>query len=63
MPITLTITLDEAGGIGLSGPVSNTILCYGLLELAKDAIREYNKENQTLVKPAPGPLLFPPGRS
>lgn len=60
MPITLTITLDESGGIALQGPVSNAALCYGMLELAKDAIRAHNMKESQLVKPASGPLPFGP---
>lgn len=58
MPVSLTITLDESGGIGLQGPVSNVALCYGMLELAKDAIRRHNEKEHTLVRPASG-LITP----
>jgi hypothetical protein len=38
----LTITLDEQGNVGINGPINNKVLCYGLLELAKDALRNYD---------------------
>lgn len=41
-PIVLTITLDPAGGgaVKVSGPLQNQILCYGLLEMARDVIQK-----------------------
>lgn len=39
---TLTITLDAATGqVQVAGPIDNKMICYGLLEMAKDAIRDY----------------------
>lgn len=42
---TLKITLYPDGRLGVDGPVENLLLCYGLLGLAKDAIREHNAKN------------------
>lgn len=40
--IALTITLDQTTGqVNVNGPIDNGLLCYGLLEAAKDAIRQY----------------------
>jgi hypothetical protein len=39
-PITLVLTLDPMSGqVHLSGPLQNRMLCYGMMELAKDALR------------------------
>ncbi len=35
----LTITLSPNGGVQVHGPIDNAMLCYGLLEVAKDVIR------------------------
>jgi len=41
-PPTLAITLTETGQVQVSGPIQNLVLCYGLLEAAKDAIRKHS---------------------
>ena len=39
---TLVLTLNQrTGGIQVNGPIDNKFLCYGILEVAKDAIRDY----------------------
>ena len=37
----LTVTLFEDGNVNLSGPINNKTLCYGMLEVAKDIVRDY----------------------
>ena len=39
MPIQILITLAEDGQLTVSGAIQNKAMAYGLLELAKDAIR------------------------
>jgi hypothetical protein len=41
-PVTLVITMDENNQIGVSGPISNKLLCYGMLAVAHDAIKDFN---------------------
>lgn len=49
MNIQLTITLDpQTNQINVAGPIDQKTLCYGMLESAKDAIRDY------CAKPASG---------
>lgn len=43
----LIITLMPDGSINVNGPIKNKHLCYGLLECAKDAIREYVANNKS----------------
>ncbi len=64
MPIQLVVTLDETGQVGVSGPIQNQMLCFGLLEMAKIAINDHAKQNQQLVKPVHG-ILAPqmPGQA
>jgi hypothetical protein len=38
---TLIITILPDGRVNVHGPIENKFLCYGMLESAKDAIREY----------------------
>jgi hypothetical protein len=40
--ISLTILFDQTtGAVNVNGPVDNALMCYGLLESAKDAIRQH----------------------
>jgi len=50
--IRLVIDFDpQTGAVNLSGPIENKLLCYGLLELAKECIQNHAKQqkNQILV--------------
>lgn len=50
--VQLTITLDEAtGNIQVNGPIDQTILAYGLLEAAKQAIIDHSKQPKSLIQP------------
>lgn len=37
--IQLTITLQDDGRLQVTGPIQDLMLCYGLLEATKDALR------------------------
>lgn len=37
----ITVTLTNNGQVQVSGPIDNRMLCYGLLEMAKDVVREF----------------------
>jgi hypothetical protein len=37
----LTIQVQPNGGVSVSGPIQDKLLCYGMLECARDAIREH----------------------
>ncbi len=42
--LTLVISLNAVtGGINVNGPINDRVLCYGILEMAKDAIRKHNE--------------------
>jgi hypothetical protein len=49
--VTLTITLDDKGGVEVNGPIDQTLFCYGLLEVAKDTIRRHGEEQARRVQP------------
>ncbi|KKK64214.1 hypothetical protein LCGC14_2986500 [marine sediment metagenome] len=49
----LTITMSPNGEVRVHGPIDNGILCFGLLEVAKDVIRERIK------KKAVSPIIQP----
>jgi len=52
---TLTITMEETGGVHVSGPLDNKVLCYGLLEVAKDIVLDHEKKKEQRIVP-PGPV-------
>ena len=39
MSMRLTISVDANGGVKFEGPLHDKVLCYGLLEIAKDIVR------------------------
>lgn len=60
--IRLVVEMLPDGRVTVSGSIDNKLLCYGLLESAKDAIREFQL-NQKLIQPvALVPRLGPNGR-
>lgn len=44
----LTITLSPNGKVQVEGPIDQVMLCYGLLDVAKDVIRTH-AQNKELV--------------
>lgn len=53
---SITITLMKNGQIGVSGPINQKALCYGLLETAKDVVRDHKAEAQPELVLARGSL-------
>ena len=51
MELTLKITVTRDGQIGVEGPLENKLLCMGILEMAKDAIKAYDPKKIQLVRP------------
>jgi hypothetical protein len=49
--VQLVISLLPGGQINVNGPVGNKILCYGMLDLAKDAIRDYVGKSPLILVP------------
>lgn len=44
--LVLTVEFDQVSGqINVNGPINNKTLCYGMLEAAKDAIRDFVAKN------------------
>jgi hypothetical protein len=48
----LVITINDKGEVSVSGPLENKLICYGLLEMAKDIIAAYTEQAQKQIKPA-----------
>lgn len=49
----LIIDFMPDGRVNVYGPIGNKFLCYGMLECAKDAIRDANHRNR------PGSIVVP----
>lgn len=49
--IRLIVTLSEDGKVNVNGPLTDKILCYGLLEAAKDAVKNFSLEKSNIVRP------------
>lgn len=51
--LTLTIIMDPAGQVQVEGAIGNEPLAYGMLEVAKNAIRRFHEERNEsrIVKP------------
>ena len=46
MQIKLNITYDDVNNtVKVEGPIDHKTVCFGILESAKDAIREHNTKN------------------
>jgi hypothetical protein len=58
MTLQLTISLDpQTNQISVAGPIDQKTLCYGMLESAKDAIRDHcAKPSSGIVAAGPGAL-------
>lgn len=49
--VSLTILIDDDGRPGVTGPIHDKVLCYGLLEVGRQVIQAYDPE-QRIVTPA-----------
>ena len=51
--LTLSITFDQlTGAIGVNGPIQNPLVCYGMLEMARQAIQNFAQEQaQRKIQP------------
>ena len=58
--IQFIITMDtDSGSIGVSGPIDNKVLSYGMLAVAADAVRNHGEQKEER-KIVPAHLVMPP---
>jgi hypothetical protein len=59
--LVLTITLDQlTGAVQVNGPIQNPMICMGMMEMAKQAIHDFAKEQakgQRIVPAAAMPMI------
>lgn len=49
MKVQLLIEMDERSQVSVSGPINNKMLCYGLLAIAHEVVKEFNDKQSALV--------------
>lgn len=59
MSIKIIIELGDDQKINISGPLENKVLCYGLLEMGKDLVRDY-KAKMVITPSLVGPGVVTP---
>ncbi len=53
MPLELKVAIDETGALAISGPIDNEMVCYYLLEKARQVVAEHHATKAArLVQPA-----------
>ncbi len=57
MAVEVKIVIDEAGAVGVSGPLDQPLLVYGMLVAGFIALIKHYDNSQKLVQPAP-PGMF-----
>lgn len=50
----IIITLFPNGNLNLQCPIQNKLLCYGMLEMARDIIKDFKPEDQPKIQVVPG---------
>ena len=62
--VSIVVTMERDGSISVNGPLTNPILCYGLLESGKDAVRRYMAEQneKRIIAPPQGLALIDGGK-
>lgn len=46
MALRMTIDVNDEGAVSVTGPLENQLICYGLLEVARDAIQTHVAKQQ-----------------
>lgn len=50
MNAELKITLTPSGQVLVTGPIANKLLCYGMLGLARDVVRDFDPQAAPAVE-------------
>lgn len=63
MKVQLIITINDDDTISLNGPLQNKSLCYGMLECARDVVKDFGdaQDKGQLIVPLRMPLPPTPG--
>jgi hypothetical protein len=55
----MTIIWNADGSVTVNGPIKDKIVCYGLLDCARDAIRDFNHKGEQQIE-VPKLAVVPP---
>lgn len=55
----LLITLTAEGGVNVQGPIKDKVLCYGMLDCARDAIKDFADKQAAVSKIIPAQMADP----
>ena len=58
--VKLEITLNDDGSINVIGPLANKHMCYGLLDCARDVVKDHSdKQNESKIALVNQGLIMP----
>lgn len=58
MAMKIEILINDAGQLQVTGNIENLMIVYGVLEAAKDALREHHQQQaKNIIQPAGGLML------
>ena len=62
--VSIVVTMERDGSISVNGPLTNPVLCYGMLESGKDAVRRYVEQQgeKRIIAPPQGLTLVEGGK-
>ncbi len=60
MSVTIKIEVTENGQVGITGPLHDKVLCYGLLNVAMDIVRSHKVPTSPVVTLPPGSRVLKP---
>jgi hypothetical protein len=49
--VSISINVTEDGKVGMTGPLHDKVVCYGLLEVARDIVRDFKGQAPGLIIP------------
>lgn len=53
MKFEIVVSMDEKGNVSVNGPIENKIVCYGMLEVARQAVEKFNPQKKTIQPVTP----------
>lgn len=57
--VKFEVVLLPDGRVNINGPIANKLLCYGLLEIARDLVKDYDPQKVDIT---PVRMFFPNGQ-
>ena len=48
MKFEIIVSMDDKGNVSVNGPIENKIVCYGMLEVARQAVEKFDAQKKTI---------------